>query len=241
MERGNDSVMMEYEQKYKVKKWWTGVKFSFLCRPWRALYGKRCHFCLLRNYTAILDKTGTVDEEVETKRRRYFGLDDNDRRKKGGILVLNSTQFLDEIEHHECQDIWDDNDSRGGEGGFEIIHDELIVYIFRLVGDIYHVAQNMMSCRRLNTLLHSCHKVANPTIDAAVSAESGKYQGKIHDKIYIDFGELLWRDAMMSSLQFLGKNYIFMLHNKYYGSSWKKMFLDYPRLRNDGLYISRNT
>uniref|UniRef100_A0A0D6QR07 F-box domain-containing protein n=1 Tax=Araucaria cunninghamii TaxID=56994 RepID=A0A0D6QR07_ARACU len=51
----------------------------------------------------------------------------------------------------------------------------------------------------------------------------------------------LWRNACINTWQRLGIEENFKILRTEYGGSWRKMWLHRPRLRFDGLYVSRNT
>ncbi|KAH9298323.1 hypothetical protein KI387_030005, partial [Taxus chinensis] len=51
----------------------------------------------------------------------------------------------------------------------------------------------------------------------------------------------LWRNACINTWQPSGKEENLKILQKEYGGSWRKMWLLRPRLRFDGLYVSRNT
>lgn len=51
----------------------------------------------------------------------------------------------------------------------------------------------------------------------------------------------LWRRACINTWQLSGKEENFKILQTDYGGSWRKMWLLRPRLRFDGLYVSRNT
>ncbi|GAV71965.1 F-box-like domain-containing protein [Cephalotus follicularis] len=52
---------------------------------------------------------------------------------------------------------------------------------------------------------------------------------------------VFWRNACLKGWQLSGALENYMILQSKYGSSWRKMWLSRPRVRTDGLYVSRNT
>ena len=269
----------QYQHSRRNTTLWRRVSYSFLSRPYLALYYKFINFKEYSDgshwYVMICngsDENNDVhDVEYGKKVRKYHGLQSRGvsrdeehvrilvqaktRESQASLKTNDSESQIDEdnsnSDSDNGRDILQNSDriastradmshqhisknlqttKSGDESVFKNVHDELIVLILRKINNVYQAAKLTSTCPRLNDLLmHSSSTISNTsnTFSDNISKQS--------------IGDVIWKDAVVNSLLYLGRKYVFMLQERIYNKSWRLMFMRHPRLRIDGLYVSRNT
>ena len=153
---------------------------------------------------------------------KYYGLERDDKRQKmEGITVIHRAG---DIAPNAC----DDDEVRAGDAGaleavgggdtcdnhgggsdglncFDAIHDELVILILQRVNNIYNAAGLTSTCTRLNNLLM---RGGGHTNDGDDFLDRG--DGRVAD--------VVWRDAVMRDLAYLGRAHLSMLFRRCYGT-----------------------
>lgn len=93
----------------------------------------------------------------------------------------------------------------GGLNCFDAIHDELVILILQRVNNIYNAAGLTSTCTRLNNLLM---RGGGHTNDGDDFLDRG--DGRVAD--------VVWRDAVMRDLAYLGRAHLSMLFRRCYGT-----------------------